>query len=282
MAAPVFKDISKTANDVLNDDYDYSRKLKIKTKTANGVTFTTEGAMAANKSILAKVGANFRVPQIGGLTISKLQVTTAGRIVAEADIANAIVDNLKVSFKFEDGSRKVSASQVGKLGLEYKQPAFTTNLEADITGKNVTGAGVAVVSGVIIGANAAFNVEKSAVSDFGGALAFGGADYQVTIASKKSLKTVAAAFHHKPCKSTIYAASIDYDVQTAANALTLGGRYVANAETTFAGKVNSDGFVSLACVQKVTPFLSLTTSAHIDAKHFEGDAHKFGLGLTIG
>jgi voltage-dependent anion channel protein 2 len=46
--------------------------------------------------------------------------------------------------------------------------------------------------------------------------------------------------------------------------------------------VNSDGFVSLACIQKVTSFLSLTTSAHIDAKHFEGDAHKFGLGLTIG
>ncbi|KDO23365.1 hypothetical protein SPRG_11457 [Saprolegnia parasitica CBS 223.65] len=264
MAAPLYKDISKKAENVLGDDYDYSRKLKIKTKTANGVTFTTEGAMAANKSILAKVGANFRVPQVGGLTISKLQATTAGRVLVEGDIANAIVDNLKVSFKLEDGSRKTNAKQVGKLGLEYKQAAFTTNVEADITGKNVTGAA------------------KSAVSDFGGALAFSGADYQVSVASKKSLKTVAANFYHKPCSSTIYAASINYDVQTAANAVTLGGRYTANAETTYAGKINSDGFVSLACIQKVTPFLSLTTSAHIDAKHFEGDAHKFGLGLTIG
>ncbi|EQC27564.1 hypothetical protein SDRG_14619 [Saprolegnia diclina VS20] len=282
MAAPLYKDISKKAENVLGDDYDYSRKLKIKTKTANGVTFTTEGAMAANKSILAKVGASFRVPQVGGLTISKLQATTAGRVLVEGDIANAIVDNLKVSFKLEDGSRKTNAKQVGKLGLEYKQAAFTTNVEADITGKNVTGAAVSVISGVTIGAHGAFNVEKSAVSDFGGALAFSGADYQVSVASKKSLKTVAANFYHKPCSSTIYAASIDYDVQTAANAVTLGGRYTANAETTYAGKINSDGFVSLACIQKVTPFLSLTTSAHIDAKHFEGDAHKFGLGLTIG
>ncbi|RHY67444.1 hypothetical protein DYB30_002810, partial [Aphanomyces astaci] len=281
MAAPLYKDVSKKATNVLNDDYDFSRKLKIKTKTANGVTFTTEGAMAANKSILAKLGASFVVPQIGGLTVSKLQVTTQGRVIVEADINNALVDNLKVTAKVEDGSRKTNASQVTKLGLEYKQPTYTLTKEFDVTANTASVSALAVVSGVTVGAHGAFNVNKSAVSDYGGALAYNGGDFQVTVATKKSLKTINANFHHQFDANTIYAASIDYDVQTAANALTLGGRYAVDKDTTYLGKVNSDGFVSLAVVQKVTPFLSLTTSAHIDAKHFEGDSHKFGLGLTI-
>ncbi|CAK4080366.1 unnamed protein product [Aphanomyces euteiches] len=281
-AAPLYKDLSKKANDVLNDDYDFSRKLKIKTKTANGVTFTTEGSMAANKTILAKLGANFVVPQIGGLTISKLQVTTQGRVVVEADVANALVDNLKVTAKLEDGSRKTNASQVTKFGLEYKQPAYTLTKEFDVVNNTASVSALTVVSGVSIGAHGAFNVSKSALADYGGALAYNGGDFKVALATKKSLKAVNANFHHQFDSQTVYAASIDYDVASGANALTLGGRYAADKQTTYAGKINSDGFVTLAVVQKVTPFLSLTTSAHIDAKHFEGDAHKFGLGLTIG
>ncbi|KAL3672310.1 hypothetical protein V7S43_003001 [Phytophthora oleae] len=45
-------DIAKTAENALGADLDSSRKLKIKTKVSNGVSFTTEGDMAIPAKLL--------------------------------------------------------------------------------------------------------------------------------------------------------------------------------------------------------------------------------------
>jgi len=71
----LYKDIAKTAENVLKDDYDFSRKLKIKTKAANGVSFTTEGDMASNKAILAKLSGSF-THESSGVIFKKLQVSS--------------------------------------------------------------------------------------------------------------------------------------------------------------------------------------------------------------
>lgn len=282
--AILFKDIGKVANNTLSDDYDFNRKLKIKTKTADGVTFTTEGAMGARNAILAKLSSAFT--HSSGLQISKLQVTTHGRVVGEANVANALMDGLKLTFKVEDGSLKNAAGikyrPVGKFGAEYRASNFATTAEADFTNNVVSTTGVFVYDHFVLGAQAALNVEKSAVADKNLALSYVCQDFHASVVTKKNLGVISASFDHKPASNCVYAAVLDHNLKQQSNALTVGGRYAPDKQTTYCGKINSDGFMSLALIQKITPVVALTTSAHIDVKNIEGESHKFGLGLTLG
>lgn len=281
----LYKDLSKTCNDTLNDDYDFNRKLKIKTKTQNGVALTSEGTMSAsNKAILAKVSAAFTHPS--GINVKKLQVTTHGRLVGEAEVANAFVDNLKLTFKIEDGSLKNPAGlkykQVGKIGGSYKGDGFTVNDEIDFSSNSISAAATFNYQDFIFGASGAFSLDKSSITDHNVAATYAANDFHATVQTKKKFGVVSASFHHRACGNLIYAAVMDYDLKTQNNSLVVGSRYSTDPATKFASKVDSEGLVSLSCIQKVRPAVTLTTSAHVDVKNLEGDSHKFGIGLTLG
>lgn len=284
MPCILFKDIAKKANDTLNDDYDFNRKLKIKTKTANNVSFTTEGTMGSNKAILAKLSAGFS--HSSGLNISKLQVTTHGRLIGEANVNNAILDGLKLTFKAEDGSLKNAAGlkykPVGKIGAEYRKDNVSATAEADFANNMLSATSVFAYDKFVFGGQAALNIEKSALSDQNVALSYVGKDFNASVVSKKNMNVVSVSYDHKPKNNIIMAAVLDHDIKAQTHALTIGGRYCPDSETTFCGKVNSEGLVSLACVQTLKPQVALTTSAHIDVKNIEGESHKFGMGLTLG
>ena len=285
MSCFLYKDIGRLAKDTLNDDYDFNRKLKIKTKTGNGVVFTAEGAMATNKSILAKMSGAFQ--HSSGINVSKVQVTTHGRLVGEASLKDALMKGLKLTFKAEDGTVKNTAGlkyrPVGKLGAEYTSKMFSTTAEADFANGNVlTSAVISYIPNVVVGGQMGINMEKNIMTDKDVAVSYTGGDFHASVGSKKNFNVISASMDHKPCSGVVYAASLDFDIKAETSALTIGGRYSPDKETTFCGKVNSEGIVSLALVQKLKPMMALTTGAQIDAKNIEGEAHKFGLGLTIG
>lgn len=279
----LFKDLASTAENVLRDDYDFSRKLKIKSKASNGVSFTTEGALNTNKSILAKVSGGF-THNASGVVFKKLQITTQGRVLTEAELPNVFTEGLKLTFKIEDGSiaKNTSAKLVGVLGAEYKQRNFAFNTDADFVTNTVSAAAVLSQNGFAVGGQTAFNVDKSAIVQHNVGASYTGADYVTTLVTKKNLAAVQASFHHHLSHHTVYAAVLDYDLKSASNTLVVGGRYKVDNDTTYCGKINSEGFLSLASIQRVRPYVTLTTSVHVDAKNFEGDSHKFGLGLTLG
>lgn len=284
----LFKDIGKTAKDILSDDYDFSNKLKIKTKTANGVTFTTEGTMGGvgNKTILAKISGAFN--HSSGINISKLQCTTHGRVVGEANLNNTLLQGLKLNVKCEDGSLKNSAGvkykPTGKVGADYVHQRFSTSGVIDFANNSFATSAAVKYDNVILGALVNVNVEKSAVADRNLVIGYAGADFNATLLASHQLSKITASFDHTvPTVGNVtYSAVLDHDVKSRKNGLTIGGRYKPDDETTFCGKVNSEGYVSLALVQKLKPKVSLTTSAHLDAKNIEGEAHKFGFGLTLG
>ncbi|KAJ0402700.1 hypothetical protein P43SY_007842 [Pythium insidiosum] len=279
----LYKDIAKTAEDVLKDDYDYSRKLKVKSKASNGVSFTTEGEMGSNKAILAKLSGSFSHAQTG-VIFKKLQVTTHGRLITEAELPDVFTKGLKITAKVEDGSKakNANAKRVGVFGFEYKQHNLAIDGQADLGSNTIKDSVVYSVDNVLVGAQAAFNLDKSSFTDHNVALSYKGNDFAATVQTKKKFNALSGSFFHRLSKDTIYSAVFDYDLKSGSNHLTVGGRYNADSLTTYAGKVESDGHVSLVLVQKIRPFLQLTTSAHIDAKNFDGDAHKFGIGLTLG
>ncbi|TMW54930.1 hypothetical protein Poli38472_014883 [Pythium oligandrum] len=179
-------------------------------------------------------------------------------------------------------SPSTPAKQVGVVGAEFKQDKFSFNADADFVGNSVKAAGVFVQDNFVVGGQVAFNVEKSALTEHNVGVSYAASDFATSVVTKKNFSALSASFHHQLSKDTVYAAVLDYDLKSAANTLTVGGRFKADSETTYAGKIDSEGFVSLASIQKIRPYVALTTSVHVDAKNFEGDAHKFGIGLTLG
>lgn len=279
----LYKDIAKTAENVLKDDYDYSRKLKVKSKASNGVTFTTEGEMASNKSIVAKLSGSTTCPWTG-VVFKKLQVTTHGRLITEAELPHAFTHGLKLTAKVEDGSvvKNASAKRVGVFGFEYTKDNIAVDGHADLGSNTLRNSVVYGLDNILVGAQTAFSLDKSALTDHNVALSYKGGDFAATLQTKKKFNALSGSFFHRLSHDTIYSAVFDYDLKSGSNHLAVGGRFKADHLTTYAGKVESDGHVSLVLIQQVRPFIQLTTSAHIDAKNFDGDAHKFGIGLTLG
>ncbi|CAH0479186.1 unnamed protein product [Peronospora belbahrii] len=279
----LYKDIANKAENVLRDDYDFSRKLKIKTKAANGVTFTTEGDMASNKAILAKLSGTF-THQSTGVVFKKLQVTTHGRLISEVELPDVFTRGLKLTAKVEDGSlaKNAHAKRIGVFGWEYQQWRYSVNGAIDVGARTISKSIAYGFDNVLVGAQAAYNYNKSAVVDHNVALSYRGSDFTATLQTKKKFNALSGSFHHHLSRDTVYAAVFNYDLKSGQNTLSVGGRYNADKLTTYAGKVESDGHVSLALIQKIRPFVALTTSAHVDVKNFDGDAHKFGIGLTLG
>lgn len=64
MLAKFFKDLDKTAEKVLDRDagWNFDRKLKIKTKTENGVTYTSESTLSSQKGkgVTSKLSAGYK------------------------------------------------------------------------------------------------------------------------------------------------------------------------------------------------------------------------------
>lgn len=279
----LYKDIAKTAENILKDDYDFSRKLKIKSTSSNGVTFTTEGEMNANKSILGKVSASFKHYNTG-LHIKRLQVNTQGRLTAEAELVNCGCHALKLSAKTEDGSKVKDplAKRVGVLGYEYVKDNFAVDGQLDIGKRVVYQSGIFQKDNYRIGAQVGFGLEKNELVDHNVAISYTDFEYAATLQTKNKFSSLVGSFHHRASLRTIYSALFNYDVKSGANTLTVGGRYLADPWTEYAGKVESNGHISLALIQKLRPFVSLATSTSIDAKNFDGDGHKFGIALTLG
>ncbi|TDH66580.1 uncharacterized protein CCR75_008838 [Bremia lactucae] len=279
----LYKDIASKAENVLRDDYDFSRKLKIKTKAANGVSFTTEGDMSSNKSIVAKLSGSFAHAS-SGVVFKKLQVTTHGRLISEAEVPNIFIKGLKVTAKVEDGSvaKNSHAKRIGIFGWEYQHVRYSVDGAVDIGSKIISKSATYRFDNILLGAQTAFNYNKSAFVDHNAAVSYRGNDYMATLQTKKKFNMLSGSFYHHLSHDTVYSAIFNYDLKSGQNTLSVGGRYNADKLTTYAGKIESDGKVSLALVQKIRPFLALTTSAHVDVTNFDGDAHKFGIGLTLG
>lgn len=278
MAPPKFKDVSKAANDLLNNDYCFDRKFKLKTITGTGLELTTEGTMKP-KSVDGKLTAFFKPFQ--GITVNKLSVTTAGRLITEATLDDAM-EGMSLTVKAEDGAELPPA---GELCVNYK----TDNLNLDasvevVDGPTLYGAASFLYEGFVLGGEIKYNTlyddkdGKSSLEDYNGALAYMGPDYTASVYTKKKASELHVGIHHAVNKDAEIATSYSH----ASKLLTVGGIYKLDKQTKLQGKIDSTGIVSMNAIQQVQPKVKLIFSAQVDAKNFVADSHKFGMQLVLG
>lgn len=278
MAPPKFKDIAKSATDLLKNDYCFDRKFKLKTKTTTGVSLTTEGTLKP-KSVSGKLTAKFQPMQ--GISVDKLSVTTDGRFITEATLQNAM-EGMSLTVKAEDGGKPASA---GEVSANYKTDNLVVDASVEVVGApTLHGAAAFLYEGFIFGGEVKYNTtppkqdDGSGLADYNGAIAYKGPDYTASIHTKKKGSEVLVGIHHAISKDTEVATTYTHNNKL----LTVGGIYKLDKQTKFQGKVDSNGIVSMNAIQQVQPKVQLIASAQVDAKNFVSESHKFGLQLILG
>jgi len=279
--APVFKDVSKSAHDLLNNDYCFDRKLKLTTMTASGLQLTTEGTLKP-KGVAGKLTGKFS--PFTGITMKKIGVDTNGRFSTEATLTNALA-GATFTVKAEDGG---DVAPAGELTVDYTTGGVALNGSVDVCDVNgPTLYGSATYhhdSTYLVGGEVKYNTGfdssngSPSVVDFNAAIGYTGGDFTAILSTKKKTTDVNFSVHHDYSKDIKLATTYGHSSKL----LSVGGIYTLDSTTKFQGKVNSNGIVSANAIQIVSPGVKLISSVEVDAKNFAADSHKFGLQLILG
>lgn len=291
MAPPKFKDLGKAARDILTKDYHGDRKLKVTTKTSNDVTFTTEGKMVNNSSVLGSLSAKFK--HSSGIRINKLAVNTHGRVNGEI-FMDDVVDGATVNVKFEDGNAGQNLGgkdykQSGSVGIDYADNSMTVGANFDVVNGPTVNLNTvfAATDEILLGGNFKYNTgldEDSGsadVEDYGVAVGYAGADFDAVLNAGKMFKQVDLSVLHRVDNDTTVAVQASYNTGSQTKGLTLGGSWALDNDTSFQAKVDSNANLSFNYIQQINSSVKLGASVSLDAKDFAADTHSFGLSLTL-
>lgn len=276
MAPPGFGDFSKAANDLINNDYCFDRKFKVKTRTENGYEISSEGSLKGSSNAVAgKLTA--KIPFQNGITINKLGVTHDGRFIADASFRN-VIKGLSLSTLVEDGGKK---APIGELGATFKNELFTAKLKVDaMNGPTIKDSVTMRHDKFVVGAEVKYDTgldkkgSSGGLKDYSAGVSLIENDLIVSAKALKKLSEYELSFHHQ-MNSDLQVGAVFKKAK--AQTLTFGGLYKLDKYTTLQGKVESSGVVSMNAIQKVSKNLKMIVSTSVNAKDLAADSHKFGL-----
>merc|ERR1711920_37920 len=278
--ATPFKDIGKACSDLLSKDYKVGKNtVEVKTKTANGVTFTPL-ATKSGDSMGGNLATKYVFP--GGVS-TEATVATSG-IVSSTIEATGLAKGLTVTLDCETGKTALLTS--GKATLDYKQEAFTAKCSYDYCKGDAAAAVTAAYGPVTMGGSADYSVSKAAMTKYAAALQWDASDFAITTKYSEALakadsKTYEGSYFHK-VSSAMQVGTELKKVQKKDVGLAFGCLYKLDKDTTVKGKVDADGILSASYKQKISPITTLTLAATVDTACLsESSKHKFGMALNI-
>lgn len=288
MTAPrlfFYKDLNKSCKDLLNDDFFFTQKFKIKSRAADGVTWTSEGELS-QKGALGRLTAAYKHPS--GVSLDKLQLKTDGRVQVEASMA--LDDALRFTVAAEDGRQEPGKPQhsYGRLGMELQKPSASANVELDIVnGPALKAAAVLARGNTFVGGELNYNTHleererKPEFIDYNVGAGYRGLDWEASVSTSDKLGAVHVHYMQKVTPEVDVGAAFKYKFNEDMQQLTVGCAYRPDALTTFKAKFNTNALLSMSFSQKISKYVRLTLAGEADTQEWAADSHKFGLGLTL-
>lgn len=274
-----YGDLIKDASDLLSKKYKFDKKVKITTKSADGVKFTSEGKLKS-KGFDATVKAEFAKDSF---KVDKIELASAGTLVAEFKLAG-LTDGLDLTFKAHESLRTAGTLSYGKLGATYKADSLRVDTEVDlINGPTVDASAVFGYQNVSVGATATFNAgaKENQLSGYGVGLAYAGAGFSVGARTLNKFGNVEAGLIHAVNSNTKVAATAAFALpsgkgETAPWTVAVGGSHGA-----VQAKIDTSGKVSANYETKLNSCATLTFAAAVDATNLGSDKHSLGFGLAF-
>jgi len=282
-----YSSILKSVTDLLDKPFSYGNKVELKTKTANGVTFTSDATVSG------KAAANLKVEyKHGNVSIDKLTVGTDKKIVGEFTVTEAL-KNTDATFKFTDGTRADAKDIKAAVGATVKAGdlgVYTVDAEVldgpafDFTGlvsyKSFLVGGTAKVNTTFLGEQKA-DGSAIALGNLGVLAGYRGADFTLAAQTKKNFEAVDLSVVHAASDKLTSAALVTFPLAGGAVNFKFGGAYKVDSDTTLNATADHDAKVSLAYKQRLNSTATLAVSGQVAAAELGSDKHKFGLTLTL-
>jgi len=279
---PSWKDLGKASNDLLSKDYHFhGTTLEVKTKTPNGVTFKAGGFRDSKSNLInGDIEAKY-VDFKHGLTITQAW-TTSNVLRSQVEIDNQIAKGVKLDLNTSLHPDK--GNKTALLNAVYKQSGVHTRAALDIfKGPVFTADTVVGRDGMLLGAEAGYNVTDGSLTKFAVALGYNQPDYAVTLHGLNSLNTFSASYYHRVSADVEAGAKAIYDNKSTHGgvALELGTKAYLDQASFIKAKINNSGVVALGYTQALRPGVKVSFGLALDTTRLNeasptGPAHKAG------
>lgn len=280
MAPPKFDDLGKEAKDLVNKNFHFGViKLEAKTKTANGVEFTTDGSHNTDTgTVNGALETKFKYADYG-VTFSE-KWTTDNVISTNVSIDNKIANGLKVDF--DTTFAPVSGKKTAKVKSAYQHEHIhtTTDVDFDFAGPTIKGSAVFGYKGWHAGYQASYDTANSKLTANNVSLTYKDGDFVIHSGIVDATK-YNGSVHHQVNSQLTAAAQLQWTAGSNTSALTVAGKYTIDNETFMKAKLDNNLRLGLSYVQKIKPGVQLTLSSLINGKSLDEGGHKLGLSLNF-
>mmetsp|Transcript_18484 Transcript_18484/g.26022 ORF Transcript_18484/g.26022 Transcript_18484/m.26022 type:complete len:266 (+) Transcript_18484:68-865(+) len=265
MAPIKFSDIASGPSDLLSDDYTSKVTLKCK-KNAGPVAVTIETNRGSGGDLTSKIGTKF---SYAGLSFDKVQLQADGNQVFESSMSPA--SGVKLSFKGNKGA---------DLGCDYKTGNICATGKLDVKdfSKLSTSVCASLSSGITVGGDASYSIEKSSISAFNVGASYSKGPLFAAATSANKISSVTLGLLYKVNPTLTLASTSTHSSEKPCDLAAVGGAYKSGFGDIKA-KVESSGLVSACIVKEIAPKVSVTASGSVTPSDFS--TFKYGLGISM-
>ncbi|TFL02735.1 eukaryotic porin/Tom40 [Pterulicium gracile] len=279
---PSWKDLGKSSNDLLGKDYYFSgQSLEVKTNTPSGVAFKVAGTKdSKSQAIFGDIEAKYS-DRKNGLTFTQAW-TTSNVLRSVVELENQIAKGLKLDLNTSLNPEKNDKS--GVVTAIYKQSGLHGRAVLDLLkGPTFTADTVLGRDGLLLGAEAAYNVTAGKVTRYAAAVGYNAPEYAVTIHGINNLNTFTASYYHRINTDVEAGAKAIYDTKATQGgvALEVGGKAYLDKTAFVKGKINHAGVIALGYTQALRPGVKASFGIALDTVKLSeeapaGPVHKVG------
>jgi len=278
---PFFKDLGKSATDLLTKDFALSNKLELTAKAPNGMEYTVNATSAKDGYVLGSVKPKL-IYKPFGLT-AEATFETNRNFKGELNIQDHFVNGLKVSLV---GELNAKDQETVKLSLDYKQDRVAASIGGEVLntkeGPSVFGSVVLGHDHFALGGDFALGVEHQQIKKLNGSLEYSVPECSVTLSTNKG-ETVGLKYFHR--LNSALQIGVDIGVNVAKPQenpkLTFGGAYKVDSDTQLKAKFDTEGRLSVGYLQQLNRYAKLTVGAQLNTNNFSAPDHKFGFNLVF-
>jgi len=278
MAPPSYADLGKAARDLFTKGFNFGfHKLEVKTKTDNGVKFTTKGTHSKETDRLSgELNTEYSCSDYG-LTFKETW-TTDNKLSTEVSVEDQGLKGLKLTFdtSFEPQSSKKS----GKVKTAFKNDNvhFTGDCNFDYAGPTINSALVIGYNNFLAGYQMAFDTGKSKLTKNNFALGYNAGDCTLQ-ANVNDLQEFQSSVFQKVNSDLDLGIQMSWTQGTNATVLGLAAKYTMDKDSSFNAKVNNQGHLGLGYSHNLRPGVKLTLSTMLEGLNAGG--RKIGAGLEF-
>ncbi|CAN8075005.1 unnamed protein product [Agarophyton chilense] len=273
-----YSDIGKIAKKLLTDDYVFTNKLKLTSKTPDGVSYTITGVQnTKTEQVDAEISAKGKIK---GTTVTAKAFTSGKLPTLEVKHESSDARGRKAALTALLGNDLRSATAEflgGPLGVKIAGDAVSHDMYASLA--------VALTSDkydgfVIAGAESEYNLNLREFGRTNYAFSvFDGKESEVSLHITNKMHRAMLSYSHHVRHGFSVAAQISHDFPEKNTQISMGSAYRLDGATTIKGKLDMDGFVALTYLQDIRPNAKLIMSSKFDPRKL--DNAKVGVSLAI-